>query len=490
MDEQTLKKIRGEIGDGALVGFVAIVFATVIGLSFSYTVIALASTAVYGFAAVLQRIVPILLGIFSGVNVGIERTLPRLDRREQNAVITLTFGFMLIGGVAVSTALIVATDTLVSISALQEQHSVAVMLFAVSVLPLFFMKTVSAVFRSRKQIRLANISSTAAIPAANVIGGVLGLIFVSSDLYGIVVGTTIATVGTALISVSLLYRYAGFRPRSPVSLLEPVTEFLTYTRDASVGRIAGLVQGQTAFLLMIVLLNPVDAGLFSMAMLLARASRFPLSSVNQIFPPIATQLYDQGNLVELNELYSQTTRLLMFAAIPVASALLLYGNEILIRFSPQYQGSAWIISILVVGQFVAVLIGSVGLLCMMTDNQTEMFWLSVCIDVVYVPVALFLAVEYGLVGLCVSVSAMLVSNNVLQLGLLYTKTGVFPFTWAHFRLAGIGGSVFSAVGLSHLVSPVVGLPAFAFGTAVYLSIGYRYGLKTPDKQILAELVEY
>lgn len=490
MDAQTLKQIREEIGDGAVVGLLSVVIATAVGLSFSYVVIGLASAAVYGFAAVLQRLVPILLGLFNGVNLGVERTLPRLDRREQNAVITTAGTAVTIGGTAISVGFLLTIDTLVSVSALEYRHSAAVTLFIVSVLPLLLMNSIGAVFRSRKQIRLSNISSTVAIPIANVGGGVFGLIFISQDLYGIVVGTTIATVGAAIVSMILLYRYTTFRPRSPLSLPEAVRGFLKYARDASVGRIANLVQNQTPFLLMIVFLDPVDAGLFSMTMLLGRVVRFPLSGINQIFPPIATRLYDDGNLTELNELYKQTTRLLMFAVIPAAAALLLYGNKILVSFTPQYQGSTLLVSVVVFGQLAAVLIGSVGLLCHMTDLQTEVLWLLSCLNVIYVPVSLFLVVEYGLLGLCVSATAMFVSNNVSEMLLLYWKTGLFPFTVSHLKLAVLGSGIFSIVAVSQLSSPAAGLVMFVGGVAVYVSIGYRYGLKSPDRQILREILPY
>lgn len=483
----TNKDFLGEIGRGAIIAFLSIILGTVLKISFSYLVIFLASPVLYGLFSILDRIYPILTRTTGGLQSALYRTIPRLEKDEQNAVITAAIILSLLISILLVLGIVFGIDILIKNTSLDKSHSLAIIIFALHIPFIILIRIISAIFKSYKRIGLANIISTISEPVSRLTGAVIGLFFVAKTLFGLWLGVMISIVFLLISSVWLLFRYTDYEVVSPLSARSVVYEFCVYSRDSSIGTLAAIAQYQGVFILMSLVLQPLEAGLFSLGVLIVGIIRWPLSAVNQIFPPIMTDLYNNNEMEELNNLYKQTTRLLLYCIIPFLSLIIIYPKTILSTFSNAYVSDFIVLQVLAIGQAVAVIIGSVGLLLVMTDHQTESMWLQIIIDIIFVPIGAFISFKYGLIGLSVMMSGLLIINNTLELLLLYIKTELFPFTLSHLKILGTGITVFGSFIIINPPNIVFSITLFTIVCIFYYVFTYQKILHEEEKMIILNI---
>lgn len=132
----------------------------------------------------------------------------------------------------------------------------------------------------------------------------------------------------------------------------------------SMGQIHG------TYLLIALYLSPTTAGLFSLSLILGKLSRRFLSSINTIFPPIISTLYKNDKKNTINQLYKSTSKIAIVGCCILSMPLIIYHKEILVLFSPEYSADAFSMIFIVIAQIIATFVGSVGLMLLMTSNES------------------------------------------------------------------------------------------------------------------------
>ena len=90
--------------------------------------------------------------------------------------------------------------------------------------------------------------------------------------------------------------------------------------------------------------------------------------VSNVLAPKFSQLYDQGDMPGLARLAQHSVRYLLLLSVPVIILAVIYAEELLLLFGEDFTAGAGIFRILIIGQIVNVLTGSVGYLLMMTKH--------------------------------------------------------------------------------------------------------------------------
>jgi len=486
MDDSTVIDEIDDIVNGALISYVSFGLQQFFLVTLAYLVSVFVSPSAYGFISVFTRFQSYSMRIFGGLNTALFRTLPRLDKREQNAILTgviplLILGWGVVGGIIYSLRKIIIQNTL-----LLPKHESAIIAFTVVLLPFLFLMFISGVFRIYKSMRISHILWTVGRPFLFVITTFVLLLIANFSILNfwvILIGLSIVTV---FVSGYLLHTLEEFWFVSPTVAIEELSDFLIYSGYSSISTIFRILQSSTTIFIAIYL-SPITAGAIGVSMVLGDIGRWPLKSINQIFPQIATRIYDDNDIFLLNNLYEITSVTITLFTIPFFALYLLFDASIIGLFSNSYKPYSYTLIIISFGQLIASVFGSVGLLLMMTDNERPALVIQFIMAVVTIPLYYYMSRTFGIDGVAVSFLIAITINNTVELITLWYFEGLFPFTTRHIWLTLFSTIVF---GLLYTVFTFTNIPIiiqlilFVFGVILYYIISKEYILTENDKIFL------
>lgn len=178
------------------------------------------------------------------------------------------------------------------------------------------------------------------------------------------------------------------------------------------------------FILLGVVGNQDEVGLFGMATRTAYLVSAVLVAVNSIAAPKIAALYKQGRHIELEELAQKSTLMLTLVAVPITIILVMFPSQIMSIFGTEFYASGNILRILVVGQFVNVACGSVGFLLMMSGHEVEARN-SVIISVLVMLILLVtLTPSYHAIGAAIASSSAVIISNLINVYFVYKRLNI------------------------------------------------------------------
>ena len=170
-----------------------------------------------------------------------------------------------------------------------------------------------------------------------------------------------------------------------------------------------------------------EVGVYEVIYKIAAVLGFLLTVINAFISPSVVQYYERGEIKSLQKLLSKYARinivftliLFLILFLSIKKILLLFGEEYLIGVSAFY--------ILIFGQLVNSLSGSVGLIMQMTGYHKE-FRNIISIGFLLNLVLSFLLVgEYGLQGVALASSISFLFWNIKSIFFLKKNIGIVPF---------------------------------------------------------------
>ncbi|MCE2846191.1 MAG: flippase [Sphingobacteriales bacterium] len=163
---------------------------------------------------------------------------------------------------------------------------------------------------------------------------------------------------------------------------------------------------------------------YDSAFKLASVTALALMAINAIQAPLFAEAYQRKDMPGLADLIYKSTRMLFITTIPASILIVLFAKPLLGLFGPEFVSGELAMKILVAGNVVNALTGSVGILLQMTGHQQEynriILWsslLSVLLCIVLIP-------KYGIVGAAIASSATRIIQNLFALRRAYLSLGI------------------------------------------------------------------
>lgn len=457
-------------------------------LIFSYLITSLSSAATYGYLSVLLRIQSTYARFVSYWLSANTRTLPRLDNKHFNDVARLGLLVSIAIFTSISFLIYLFWDEIIQRTVLSQSHSdlivpVIICLFATTIL--FYC---TSVYKSERKIRRAMIFSQIMTPSSLVLATIFVWLFFRINTSNIWSGFTVLILICCFIAILIIRETVNFTDHIDITrdVIEDYLSFMLYTGTSG---IFILSHRDIVFALMAVFLSPVSAGLFSLCLILAKISRWSLSGINQIFPAIASSLYDNGKSDIIDQLYKSTSKIATtIACIPFIFASA-YHKQILTLFSSQYAADSYVLVVALGAQVIATVIGSVGLLLLMTDNEKISFYVSVSNAFLMIPISIYLTTNYGVLGLAFSFLFTMTYNNFAEMGILYHREKLWPVTINHVYILFITVilSIINILTVTMFPS-IVALPLCILSSLSITVISYMYFYTEEEKKSIISVV--
>ncbi|HUZ84299.1 MAG TPA: lipopolysaccharide biosynthesis protein [Gaiellales bacterium] len=215
-----------------------------------------------------------------------------------------------------------------------------------------------------------------------------------------------------------------------------------------------------------------------------------LTSAGMIFSPFAADLHARGDRERLDALFKRSTRWSVTATIPVLVVLAVCAPNVLHIFGRHFDPGSTALRILLAGQAVNVVTGSVAFVLIMAGRTGLDLLDNAVAMVLLVVLAAVLGSSHGMDGVAVASAVSISTVNLLRLAQVQRLIGIHPFERAYLRLAipaagclavALGVHAVLGSGRFELVLPVTA----AASAATYLGL-LPAGLPAPERRILIE----
>ena len=177
--------------------------------------------------------------------------------------------------------------------------------------------------------------------------------------------------------------------------------------------------------------NFESVAFYAVAIKLTTMISLVLASVNTVQAPKIAELYSLKNIKELKKIIKNATRLIFVLTFPVIIALILLSNFILSLYGEIYVVAKNALLILLVGQSINALCGSVGVYMNMTGKQNVLqkvllisFFINLILNWYLIPI-------YGIEGAAFSTSFSMIFWNITVVVYIYKKDKVKMFLHAN-----------------------------------------------------------
>ncbi|QIO24103.1 oligosaccharide flippase family protein [Haloarcula sp. JP-L23] len=303
-----------------------------------------------------------------------------------------------------------------------------------------------------------------------------------------IVGYVFSLVVAAGLALYFLYDLGGFD-----GISDPVFEvrqILRYSTPLTIAALAQYLMQWTDVLMLGAFSTPAGIGRYQVAYQTAVILGFLIGAANSIFPSVASELYDKGQMDQLREMYTALTKWLtyltalglVFIVVNATNILALFGNEFT---------DIWVVLTLLGGAFTfATAVGPAGFLLMMTDHERVEITNTLVVAATNVALNYFLIQEFGVLGAALATGGSLVMVSVLRLVETWWFLDVRPHVRGYWKgaIAIITAFPLMLVGelfLSHslvvvLVSGLLSLPVFCV-------VIYYIGFDSTDRRLIENL---
>lgn len=408
------------------------------GLGFIFQVFLgnLLGTSGYGLFTVGQTTVSIVSKLSSfGLTNGILRVLPAYSADENyqhlRGLLIIAYGSSLLVAVTVAILLLVLAEPIEDVFFSRSNVATVLRLFAIAIPLTVILSLTKSVLRAEKKIGW--FSFLGVFESLSRVVLVIGVLFIGGELSTAIGAYICSTFISALVSLWILYKYSlqdligrdsafAFRQLFRVSLplyLAGIS-FLLMTR-VDVFAIQYFTESS-------------NVGVYQSAITLAAIVTLPLSSLNTIFAPVISELYEEQNIDELEYIFKISTRWTTGATALISLVVILFREELLNLWGPEFVVASTAVVVLTVGQLMNAITGSVGYMLQMSNNHdyellNNVFTvlLNLVLNVIFVP-------EFGILGAGIATAASITINNLLGVAEVHFLLDINPFSVSHLRV--------------------------------------------------------
>jgi len=167
-----------------------------------------------------------------------------------------------------------------------------------------------------------------------------------------------------------------------------------------------------------------EAGIYSAASRISDLVVFGLLAINAILGPMISELYSTGKNEELQRIVTLAARAIFAFTLIVSIILAVFGKFALSLFGAEFVVTYVPLLILLCGQIVNALAGSVGLIMIMTGHQNQAGAIVAVSAAINITLNALLIPLMGLVGAAISTAFTMVLWNITVLVYVQRRLGI------------------------------------------------------------------
>jgi O-antigen/teichoic acid export membrane protein len=172
------------------------------------------------------------------------------------------------------------------------------------------------------------------------------------------------------------------------------------------------------------ILGSDDAGIYSAASRISNFVVFALMAINATLAPMISELYHTGHGRELQRIIMLASRAIFVFTLVVSIILAVSGKFMLSLFGSDFSIAFVPLLILLTGQVVNALAGSVGLIMTMTSHQNQAGAIIAVSTAANIALNALLIPLFGLAGAAISTAFTMALWNIVMLIFVQRRIGI------------------------------------------------------------------
>ncbi len=247
------------------------------------------------------------------------------------------------------------------------------------------------------------------------------------------------TINLFLILATFVLGIYWLRKFTPIQVIHSTPEFRT--KEWMIALVPFiLTQGVVVLnnhvtILMVGMIDgPESTGIFQVAIKGSEIINFALAAVNLVIAPQVAKLYTQNKINQLQRLMTMSSIAITIYSLLCTMILIFFGKPLVnLVFGSAYDSSASALVILLFGQLVNSMIGSLGMLLSMTGHQKDIFKGTVFVMVLLVAMNLLFIPLFGVIGAAASSSIGIILWNLIMWYYVRTRIGINPTAFGKLK---------------------------------------------------------
>jgi len=191
-----------------------------------------------------------------------------------------------------------------------------------------------------------------------------------------------------------------------------------------------MVLHQTDIIMIGALLNPEQAGIYAVTSRISSLTLFGLTAANAIVAPLISELYSTGQMVKLQKMITLSARGIFLFTLLTSVFIAVFGKQILGMFGIEFVNGFIPLLILIVGQMINALSGSVGFLMTMTGHQNQAAIILSVSAILNISLNAILIIKLGIIGAAIATATSTVVWNIAMLVYIWRKLSINPLALA------------------------------------------------------------
>ena len=336
-----------------------------------------------------------------------------------------------ISGLLVSLGLFLAAEP-IAVHVFGEPELSQTLRLLVWSLPFFgVMSLVASLARAKQRMRyytgLIDVLNPLLVLSAIAIAFLLGF-----HLVGAVAAFTIATIGSAIGALFMLHRIAPcFRSSSRTRVKFGV--IMKYSLVISLRSSALLLLNRTDRVMLGLLADTSDVGIYSAAATLATQTMIAGYAFNSILAPIIANLHSMNRSDEIRHVLQTTMRWVFTISVPVCLVLVLFPKQLLGLYGSGFAVGSGVLIVLALAQLGHAGVSALAQMLNMTGHQNLELFNSVGLLVLNIGLNVVLIPMYGPLGAAISTGSSILLVALVRLVQVRKLFGFHPFTRKYMK---------------------------------------------------------
>lgn len=159
--------------------------------------------------------------------------------------------------------------------------------------------------------------------------------------------------------------------------------------------------------------DEVSLGQFGLAQRIAMLEGFVLTAINMYFIPKFSLYYKQGQIEKLEAMVKASVVIISVMVLPIFASLFIFSEFFLGYFGSEYLGAGIVLKVLLVGQLINALTGSVGFLLIISGRELLVRNVTLVVGVASLFFIFLLTKEFGILGAAIGTSFSMVMKNLV-----------------------------------------------------------------------------
>ena len=451
-------------------------------------------SSLYGVFAYANTLVMIALVFTSlGSDNALLKYVPQYedDEPKQRLFVGLAYATSVIASVVVAAGLF-AFASPISRYTLNEPLLVDVLrLFAVLLIFDTLVKILNTTFRSLEVLEYQVLIENLAKPTCRLVAVGVALI-AGLPFFGVMASLVVASALVFVFAVYLFLTRVSLRPsiRSPAPTRRELVEYYNFSVPLMVKDAGGILRRRVDVLMVGFFLSSTAVGIYNVTLLIAGMLSLPLAAINQLFPPVAARLYSNGDLPELNAVFSIVTRWAFTVSLFLGLVAIVYRTELLALFGSEFTAGASVLVFFVFSGVIGTATGPSGYVLMISEHQYVLLANQWVFGVLNVFLNYWFILEFGLIGAAFATATVGILVNVARVLEIWYLEGLYPYTWNFVKPLAAGAvSAVVMYAVSYLASGLTSVASgFLLGLGGYVVVLVLLGIDRQDRAFFSTTI--